>query len=62
MWALKKQTKGQKQAKQKKSVTFQVAGSTTSLDNAEAKATSVKEDKAASTTPGLSGVSTRPTL
>ena len=62
MWALKRQTKGQKQGKQQKSVTFQVAGSTASLDNAEAKAPSVNEDKAASTTPGLCGASTRPTL
>ena len=62
IWALKKQTKVQKQAKQRKSVTFQEAGSTTSLNNNEAKSTPISEDKAASTAPGLSSASTRPTL
>lgn len=70
IWALKKQTNGQKQSKHKTSVSFQVKGSTTSLNNAEEKATPASkpenaacatEEKAASVTPGASA-STRPTL
>ena len=53
MWALKKQTNGRSQPMKKKTVSFQVNGSTTKLHPAE--------EKAASTTPSLTA-STRPTL
>ena len=60
--ALKKQSNGRKQLKQKKSVTFQESGSSTSLNNAEEKNLSTFEEKVTSVTPGLSTASKRPTL